>query len=614
MKGLIAMQKMDLLSDEYVREAEIDTDTPVVISEKGQFGKKFARFMNSPVGVAMLCAVVSLSVLFAVVMVGRNGVDGPQNPPTPAGSLIEQESVQPNDETRAQTDHEADTTDETTPPEEDTKPTPSINLIPDTDVYKLSEFLDGEGFVSGLDLSTFKKVILNQYRYENFLLSKFPYKQYGWGVIYEGRYFDFEQSRNDHGNDHYTMTSSIETRISLRGLILPYGILFGDTYAKVCEKMGAAGQLDFTDAKTVVYEDENITLSVVNTDEATGYIRHLIYEETASYEKREVLSNVVVRSRDMVMKRTLTLSFLPDGTLGCFSMKSEETFHPEITEVLTPPDEDISSAEEAAALKAKVYAVLDTLEYDPDDSYVLYSYFPPTYFDEDLYDVHFRTLGKEAIPYILQYVMESPYSMPPTDGLGIGEGTWIWEEDLMNNCYFVSAAYTLLDMPYPYDGWYGYVEGYYAPRIYAAELYKHLHEYIDTDPAFWGSYTPAEGSFYRNDPLPLTDQKISEIKEAFFNTMIPEESQKRFTVDDLSLRYFGHHSGGSVVFVDGILDYTQEPTTETIYTTTHFSYESSQRLWYYKDGHFYTLTEAADAGLLTQYAAWSLHSIYDSLS
>ncbi|MBQ9779597.1 MAG: hypothetical protein IJW00_01500 [Clostridia bacterium] len=70
MKGFIAMQKMDLIDDEYIREAEIDAETPVVISEEGRFWKRFARFMNSPVGVAMLCAVVSLSVLAAIVMVG----------------------------------------------------------------------------------------------------------------------------------------------------------------------------------------------------------------------------------------------------------------------------------------------------------------------------------------------------------------------------------------------------------------------------------------------------------------------------------------------------------------------------------------------------------------
>ena len=96
MKGDIAMKKLDLISDEYIREAEIPEDLDVIVTEKQSFGKKLSRFINSPVGVAMLCAVVSLSVLAAIVMTGT-GKWGEWFPP--AGTGKEQTSATENTDT-----------------------------------------------------------------------------------------------------------------------------------------------------------------------------------------------------------------------------------------------------------------------------------------------------------------------------------------------------------------------------------------------------------------------------------------------------------------------------------------------------------------------------------
>ena len=487
---------------------------------------------------------------------------------------------------------------ESTPPEVETDPIPTINLIPNTDIHKITQCLVDHGFGTTLDSGEFLDKVLAQYRYLGIPLTKYNYKRFshdlpeeegisehGW--VYEDKSVNYKWSRRSLADDEYTRTGSLGGKTIISGLTLPYGMCLGDTYAQVFRKMGAE-ELTLTDTTTVLYEDDRITLTLKSTPEASDYTHHLVYEESFFYVHRIVISDVTVRSRDVNAKRTLTISFLPDGTLGYFNMEVQETFSPETIELLTPPPaEEITSPEEATQMKAKVYATLDKLHFYSDMHPVFYV---PVYWDQDLYDTYFRPLGKEAVPYILQYVMESSYSKFPKDGID-HYYSWAWEEDFWNMYYFVGAAYALIGMPEPSDGWYGFPSsGYIEAHEYAAELYKHLHEHINTDPALWGSYTPAEDAINRLELLPLNATMTKEITEAFFDTMISEDAKKHFTAEDLSIRYYGYYALGYVVFVDGILEYTEAFETEEIDGYV-FEYNSGQKLLYYKNGHFYTLTE-----------------------
>lgn len=180
-------------------------------------------------------------------------------------------------------------------------------------------------------------------------------------------------------------------------------------------------------------------------------------------------------------------------------------------------EETLSPADGAMALKAKVYAVLDTVNFDK-TRFVHHSYFPRIGLDNEadlIYETYIQPLGIEAIPYILQYVLESPYSKLPEGWSTLG-GDWPWIQEFWDSCYFVASAYALLDIPHSQD-WYGYTdwyteeEAFFTVRLFASQLYEHLPEHIDSDPAYWGTYTPAEGAPDPDETLPpviYTDPKV----------------------------------------------------------------------------------------------------------
>jgi len=189
--------------------------------------------------------------------------------------------------------------------------------------------------------------------------------------------------------------------------------------------------------------------------------------------------------------------------------QTEESTVPLETQVATD-SETVKPSENTAELKKNVYATLDQINFELD---VFLSTFPMANLDETLYETYFVPLGKEAVPYILQYVMESPYSALPENR----SGSYPWEGEFYDSCYFVAAAYALIGRTSFFEAeWYGFYpwtqeNAPWIPRYYAAQLYEHLHEHIDTDPAEWGTYTPAEGALSSDETLPpviYTDPKV----------------------------------------------------------------------------------------------------------
>ena len=107
----------------------------------------------------------------------------------------------------------------------------------------------------------------------------------------------------------------------------------------------------------------------------------------------------------------------------------------------------------------------------------------------------------------------------------------------------------------------------------------------------------------------LSPAVVTEIKQAFLTQNVPEADQAFYSMDDLSIRYYGTYNGGYAVFVDGIFDYTQAFEYETV-LGIEFEYSSGQKLLYYKSGQFYALAEAASAGLLSQADIERLYLVY----
>ncbi len=86
-KGLSLYALMNDMSDELINESDIRGCA--VVKPKRERSGRFSAFMNHPAMVAVLCAVVSLGVLVAVVMAGR---EGPVTPPV-GGTLYGEESL-----------------------------------------------------------------------------------------------------------------------------------------------------------------------------------------------------------------------------------------------------------------------------------------------------------------------------------------------------------------------------------------------------------------------------------------------------------------------------------------------------------------------------------------
>ena len=97
--------------------------------------------------------------------------------------------------------------------------------------------------------------------------------------------------------------------------------------------------------------------------------------------------------------------------------------------------------------------------------------------------------------------------------------------------------------------------------------------------------------------LVLTEDYSRAIRKAFLDTFVSEEERSNYTIDDLSIRYFGRYDDAMVLFVDGILGYDTAISFET-FGGVEFRYPSSHHLLVYYEAQFMTLGEAYDKDVL----------------
>ena len=88
------------MGDRIIEESMIPTDATPAVFKKSKKKGRFSAFMNHPAMVAVLCAVVSLSVVAAIVMAGRGG---PVTPPVVGTAPTESEISSPYEESEEQT-------------------------------------------------------------------------------------------------------------------------------------------------------------------------------------------------------------------------------------------------------------------------------------------------------------------------------------------------------------------------------------------------------------------------------------------------------------------------------------------------------------------------------
>lgn len=429
MKGDTAMKKLDLISDEYIREAEIPEDLDVIVTPKRGFWKGFSRFMNSPVGVAMLCAVVSLSVLFAVVMAGQNGWEKP-DPSTPAGSLAESES--------RQTNHETEIT---------------LNEIKSKDhVPAFYQALKDQGMRCMIPGPNGQLIATTDPMY----------------LIEEDQIFNVTPPEIYEATGAMIFDAGVIVYLWYDGeiYILNHSVFFGSVFvsAVLCD-YDLNGTDDIfcsyiTSMSGVYYTD------FVVFDISEKALRHNLHR-TPSYASGIYFSGIrVFCDRGIIQKRHT------DGA--------------------------------------------------------------------DYYDVYLPKKGQEG----------------SEDTVILGE--------------------------------------LYATLIPTSEGLAVLKGETEVLPPDTGVLSPAV---------------VTEIKQAFLAQNVPEADQAFYSMDDLSVRYYGTYNGGYAVFVDGIFDYTTAFEYETV-LGVEFEYSSGQKLLYYKNGQFYTLPEAASAGLLSQADIERLYLVY----
>ena len=87
------------------------------------------------------------------------------------------------------------------------------------------------------------------------------------------------------------------------------------------------------------------------------------------------------------------------------------------------------------------------------------------------------------------------------------------------------------------------------------------------------------------------------------------DTKGEYSVQDLSVTYYGEYNGAHVGFINGILMYTQALTSETVGGVT-FRYNSGQKLLVYFEGELMNLGEAYDRGILTRAHLLDLRAAY----
>ncbi len=637
MKGDTAMKKLDLISDEYIREAEIPENLDVIVTPKRGFWKGFSRFMNSPVGVAMLCAVVSLSVLFAVVMAGQNGWGKP-DPSTPAGSLAESESRQTNHETEitlnkiknkdhvpafyqalkdqgmlcmipgsngqliATTDPmyliEEDQIFNVTPPEiyEATGAMifdagVIVYLWHDGEIYILNQrVFYGSGFVSAVlcdyDLNGTDDIFCS-------------YITSMSGVYYtDFVVFDINEKALRH-NLHRTPSYASGIYFRSIGVFCDRGIIQkrhtdgADYYDVYLPKKGQEGSED-----TVLLGELYATL--IPTSEGLAVLK----------------GETEVSPPDTAVPTVLSLYLDEYGFVGKLS---ESDFVIGVLSQLSYEGQPLSELPiTSGSGELPDGGFTSTIFYEDEHGGLEFGYTSmiPTYTNErSEYGLRTQTaLEGFALPYGMVFgesleealkKLNVEISTPP---VASGE-TLLYQVGNKSLCLVSDREATV---PYRLvfkETVTSTVSAYRSATVertltlsFGQDL-KLFEVKIDVTTQY------ATATLQDPDIGVLSPAVVTEIKQAFLTQNVPEADQAFYSMDDLSIRYYGTYNGGYAVFVDGIFDYTQAFEYETV-LGIEFEYSSGQKLLYYKNGQFYALPEAASAGLLSQTDIERLYLVY----
>lgn len=651
MKGDIAMKKLDLISDEYIREAEIPENLDIIVTEKHSFWQKLSHFMNSPVGVAMLCAVVSLSVLAAIVMAGTGQWEAwfP-----PAGSQQEQESGS------GENNYE------------------SIPPLPEGTEFKVTRTKD--------HVSEFYQALIDQG-----MMGMIPsYDQDGELVTTDSPDYFFDE------DDVYNVTPA-EVYEQTGGMIFDTGWLiylwhggdihiistktgFGTSFfsALPCDyDLNGTPDILYTYAyhmsglwgMTVIGVYDTVARQVINPETpgemsyTLGISRPAVIYEVAlelhsdpaylCYAAEEISSSEtekVLKPADLICvlhpsPKGLMLK-LPDSKLELVAPVPPITNVPELIPTVFSQYMDEYGFVGGLSESDFIHGVLGKFSYEgqplnempiisgsgelPDGGFFGTAFYEGECKDFDFsHSSNFPTDNYDSYSYYLrtQVVLDGfslPYGMvfgdtfdqalvkmaledlPPfTPGATVlyrvgGETlTVIWED---------------IDAAFSYRLVFEETQTSDASETQTMTVTRKLTLSFGHDLKLFEVKVDVSTQYSTvtvqvPDIGALSPDVDAEIRAAYFEQNVPEADQAFCSVDDLSIRYFGTYNGGFVVFVDGIFDYTAAIEYETV-LGIEFEYSSGQKLLYYKDGRFYSLPGAAETGLLTPEDVEILHAVY----
>ena len=112
--------------------------------------------------------------------------------------------------------------------------------------------------------------------------------------------------------------------------------------------------------------------------------------------------------------------------------------------------------------------------------------------------------------------------------------------------------------------------------------------------AILGSCAMHDGKADAADSPGLSEQECEKIKQDYCAKFAPSVKPT-----DLSLRVYAVFDDACALFVDGPFVCITVVTSETVCGYT-FVYSSSQRMYLYHSGHFFTISEAFEKGVVDQ--------------
>ncbi len=637
MKGDTAMKKLDLISDEYIREAEIPEDLDVIVTPKRGFWKGFSRFINSPVGVAILCAVVSLGVLFAVVMAGQNGWNTP-DPMTPAGSLSESGAPQTNHETEITFDKIKN---------KDHVPA-FYQALKDQGMLCMIPGQDGQ-----LIATTDPMYLLEEDDIYNVTPTE-VYEKTG-AMIFDAGVIVYLW----HDGEIYILNQSVFFGSGFVSAVLCDYDLNG-TDDIFCSYITSMSGVFYTDFVVFDISEKNLRHDLQRPPSSASGIYVVgirVFGDRGIIQKRHtdgmdyydvyLPNDGQEGSTDTVILGELYATLMPTPE-GLVILKGETEPSPPDTSVPTAFSRYMDKYGFIGELSESdfVIGVLTQFSYEgqplielpitsgsgelPDGG------FTSTIFYEDEhgalefgYTSMIPTYTNERCEYGLrtQTALEGfalPYGMVLGDSL---EEALI-KLDVEISAPPVASGETLLyrvgneslslicdtEAPIPYrlkfnETVTSNVSAYRSVTVERTLTLSFGHDLKLFEGKIDVTTQYATATLQDPDIGVLSPAVVTEIKQAFLMQNVPEADQVFYSLDDLSLRYFGTYNGGHAVFVDGIFDYTEAFESETV-LGIEFEYSSGQKLLYYRDGQFYSLPEAAEAGLLSQSDLNRLHKTY----